>query len=77
VIFNTDKGTGKPIPRSLIDRGDAMPTQFDARNVFNGTVGTTVNLGSMAGGGMGRPNTIAGQAIGNTPPFLKKAMGKR
>ena len=69
-IYNTDKQTGKKIGRGLMGSGDAMPTQFNAPTVKSDTsTGTTVNLGGVLGGGMGRANNLAGKAVGKMPPI--------
>lgn len=73
-IFNTDKGTGKSIPRSFMNSGMSQPVQFNAPSRFNGAVGETTNLGSVMGGGMGKANDDAGKAVGAMPPIPKGAI---
>lgn len=69
-VFNRDRQTGKKIGRSLIDSGDAMPTQFNSPVMpSNTSTGSTVNLGGVVGGGMGRANNMAGKTVGKMPPI--------
>ncbi len=68
-VFNTDKGTGKSIPRSFMNSGMAQPTQFNSPGKFNGSVGSTTNMGPVLGGGMGKANNDAGKAVGAMPPI--------
>ena len=66
-VFNTDKGTGKMIPRSNMGAGEAMPTQFNSPSMVNGSVGSTSTMGSVIGGGMGQANNTAGIAVSPMP----------
>ena len=74
MAFNTDKGTGKTITRSLMGDGMSEPTQFNATPEIDGSRGTTTNMGPMHGGGMGRANEMAGKAVSPMPRIPKGAI---
>jgi hypothetical protein len=60
--------------RSYMDSGNAMPSQFGIASRTDGSVGTTVNLGNVAGGGLGKSNNDAGKAVGSMPNIPKGAI---
>lgn len=74
MAFDTDKGTGKTIPRSKMGPGMASPVQFNIPPTMDGSRGTTVNMGSVTGGGMGPANNMAGRAVSPMPNIPKGAI---
>lgn len=60
-----DQGTGKVIPKAINSRLDA--SQFVSRPQHDGSVGSTVSLGSIPSGGLGAANRDV--RVGPMPPI--------